>query len=198
MFHGRDHTMFSKGRLAARSTLAAGLLMALAVLTATPALAETGAVTAPAARTAAADTGFYTTWAAAQKAAGFSLYVPKRTAGLARVEISVGRCKAPHKAHFDVGAQWGTAKTVVLFDQNTTSAACPGRLPKLSPLATYKVHGVTYTLIGACGVAGLPPCTSKRAVLAMTWKIGPHHFRAISKGFLRGALLSFATSIKNR
>jgi hypothetical protein len=189
--------MFGNGRLASRSTLAAGLLTALAMLTATPALAATGAATAPAARTAPAGTRAFETWPAAQKAAGFSLFVPKRTAGLKRVPaIGVTRCKATAKVRFDVIAQWGTAKTHLLLDQNVTSAACQGSIPAIPPLATYKVAGVSYKLIGVCGIAPLPPCASKAALLIMTWKIGPHFFMAFSQGFLRGTLLSFATSLK--
>jgi hypothetical protein len=189
--------MFGNGRLAARSTLAAGLLTAVAMLTATPALAATGAATAPAARTAPAGTGAFETWPAAQKAAGFGLFVPKRTAGLKRVPaIGVSRCKATAKVRFDVLAQWGTVKSSILLDQNITSAACLGSIPVIPPLATYKVAGVTYKLIGACGIAPLPSCASKAALLIMTWKIGPHYYMAMSRGFLRGTLLSFATSLK--
>jgi hypothetical protein len=196
MFHGRN-TMFGNGRLAARTTLAVGLLAGLAMLTATPALAAPGAATAPAARTAPAGTGAFRTWAAAQKAAGFALYVPKRTAGLKFVPaIGVSRCKATAKVRFDVTSEWGAPKTHLLLDQNTTSAACLGSIPALPPLAIYRVAHVTYRLVGACGVAPLPSCSSKSAVLIMTWKIGPRFYTVFSQGLLRGALLPFATSIK--
>jgi hypothetical protein len=189
--------MFGNGRLAARSTLAAGLVAGLAMLTATPALAAPAAATAPASRTAPAGTGTFRTWAAAQKAAGFALYVPHRTAGLKPVPgIGVLRCKATAKVRFDVIADWGTPKTHLILDQNTTSLACTNAFPKLPPLGIYKVNHVTYTLTGACGVAPLPSCSSKSAILFMTWRIGPRFYTAFSQGLLRGALLPFATSLK--
>jgi hypothetical protein len=131
MFHGRN-TMFGNGRLAARSTLAAGLVAGLAMLTATPALAAPAAATAAAARTAPAGTGTFETWPAAQKAAGFTLVAPHRTAGLKRVPaIAVVRCKATAKVRFDVLADWGTPKTHLILDQNTTSPACATSIAKV-------------------------------------------------------------------
>ena len=185
------NTMFGNGRLAVRSALAAGLLAGLAVLTATPALA------APAARTAPAGTGAFGTWAGAQKAAGFSLYVPKRTAGLKLIPaISVSRCKATAKVRFNVTSEWGTPKTYLLLQQNVTSTACGGAIPALPPLAIWRVNHVTYRVVGACGVAPLPACSSKSALLIMTWRIGPRFYTVFSQGVPRGALLPFATSIK--
>jgi hypothetical protein len=101
--------MFSTGRLAARSALAAGLLAGLAMTTAAPALAAPAAPQAPAVRMAPAQAGAFETWPAAQKAAGFGLFVPKRTAGLKRLPaIAVTRCKATAKVRLDVTAEWGT------------------------------------------------------------------------------------------
>jgi hypothetical protein len=183
--------MFGNGRLALRTTLAAGLLAGLAVLTATPALA------APAARTAPAGTGTFGTWAGAQKAAGFSLYVPTRTAGLKFIPaVQVSRCKATAKVRFDVASEWGTAKTFLLLEQNVTSSACMGKIPPLPPLAIWKVNHVTYRVIGICGHAPLPSCSSKAADLIMTWQIGARHYTVFSQGVARGALLPFATSIR--
>jgi hypothetical protein len=189
--------MFTTGRLAARSALAAGLLMGAATLSAAPALAAPAAPAAPAVRTAPAQAGAFASWPAAQKAAGFLLFAPHHAAGLKRLPaIAVTRCKATAKVRFDVAAEWGTPKVHLLLDQNNTSLACQGAFPSLPPLATYKVAGVTYKLIGACGVGPLPSCASKAATLIMAWKIGPHFYTAISVGFLRGTLLSFATSLK--
>jgi hypothetical protein len=189
--------MFGNGRLAARSALAAGLLTALATLTAAPALAAPAAAAAPAARTAPAGTRAFGTWAAAQQAVGFPLYAPHRTAGLKfDGAIAVARCKATAKVRWDVTAEWGAPKTHLILDQNATSASCLGSLPPLPPLGIYRVNHVTYRLTGACGVAPLPSCASKTAVLLMTWKIGPRFYMILSEGVARGALLPFATSIK--
>jgi hypothetical protein len=196
--------MFSTGKLAIRSALAAGLLAGSAVMAAGPALAAPAtpaapaASAAPAARMAPAQAGVFQTWPAAQKAAEFLLFAPHHTAGLKRVPVlDVSRCQATKKVRFDVTAQWGGPKVHFLFDQNNTSFACLGAPASATPpLAVYKVKGVTYTLNGACGLASLPPCTSKAALLIMTWKVGPHFYTAFSQGFLRGALLNFATSLK--
>ena len=184
--------MFGNGRLAARSALAAGLLTALATLTAAPALAAPQAAAAPAAAPRA-----FRTWAAAQKAVGFPLYAPHRTAGLKfDGAIAVARCQATANVRWDVTAGWGGPKTHIILDQNAVSASCVGKFPPLPPLAIYKVNHVTYRLTGACGVTGLPSCSSKAATLFMTWKIGPRFYMILSEGVARGALLPFATSIK--
>ncbi|HMH93950.1 MAG TPA: hypothetical protein VK586_23075 [Streptosporangiaceae bacterium] len=194
--------MFSNGRLAVRSTLAAGLA-GLAMLAAAPALAATGTAaapaiapaTAPAGSTTPAGAGSFKTWAAAQKAAGFTLYVPKETDGLKRTHnILVTRCTATTKVRFDVYAQWGT-KTFMALDQNNSGAACSD-FGAATFIKNYKISGVTYRLMGFCGRRGQPSCSSKAASLALTWKIGSRFNAAFSKGVLRGTLVSFATSIK--
>ena len=190
--------MFGNGRLAARSTLAAGLLTALATLTAAPALAAPQGAGAAAVRTAApAGTRGFATWAAAQKAVGFPLYAPHRTAALKfDGAIAVARCKATANVRWDVTAEWGTPKAHLILDQNAVSASCIGKLPPLPPLAIYRVNHVTYRVTGACGVPTLPSCSSKAAILFMTWKIGPRFYMIVSQGVARGALLPVATSIK--
>jgi hypothetical protein len=194
--------MFSNGRLAVRSTLAAGLA-GLAMLTAAPALAATGAPspasTSPAstapASTAPAGTGSFKTWAGAQKAAGFTLYVPKSTAGLTRTHnILVSRCTAASKVRYDVFAQWGT-KTFLALDQNNSGAAC-SNFGAATFIKTYKISGVSYRLYGFCGRGRQPSCSSKAAPLVLAWKIGSRYYVAYSKGVLRGTLVTFATSIK--
>jgi hypothetical protein len=191
--------MFGNGRLAVRSTLAAGLA-GLAMLTAAPALAATGAAAAPARATATAAapaaTGSFKTWAAAQKAAGFSLYAPKRTAGLKRTRnILVSKCEVTGKtSKRDVYAQWGT-KTFLALDQNNSGGAC-SNFGAARFLASYKVAGVTYRLYGFCGGKGQPSCSAKAAPLVLTWKNGSRYYVSYSKGVLRATLLSFATSIK--
>jgi hypothetical protein len=189
--------MFSNGRLAVRSTLAAGLA-GLAMLTAAPALAATGALspasTTPAS-TAPAGAGSFKAWAAAQKAAGFTLYVPKKTAGFKRTHnILVTRCTTTSKVRFDVYAQWGT-KTFMALDQNNSGAAC-SNFGAATFIKTYKISGVTYRLVGFCGHGRQPSCSSTAAPLALSWKIGSRYYVAFSKGVLRGTLVTFATSIK--
>ena len=190
--------MFSNGRLAVRSTLAAGLA-GMAMLAAAPALAATGTAgapaIAPAGNTTPAGAGSFKTWAAAQKAAGFTLFVPKKTDGLKRTHnILVTRCTATTKVRFDVYAQWG-GKTFMALDQNNSGAAC-SNFGAATFIKNYKISGVTYRLMGFCGRAHQPSCSSKKASLALSWKAGSHFNVAFSKGVLRGTLVSFATSIK--
>jgi hypothetical protein len=184
--------MFGNGRLAVRGTLAAGLA-GLALLAGGPALAQTGAPGAPAVA-APAGAGSFKTWAAARKAAGFTLYVPARTAGLVRRnQILVTRCTASSRVRYDVYALWG-GSTYLALDQNATGGACSNPGPARS-ITTYRKSGRTYHLSGFCGGKGQPSCSSKTATLLLTWKIGAHYFVAYSAGLLRGRLLSFATSV---
>jgi hypothetical protein len=195
--------MFGTGRLAARSTLAAGLA-GLAMLTAGPALAATGTAAtgtaaAPAAAaattTAPAGAGSFKTWAAARKAAGFTLYVPNKTDGLKRTHnILVTRCTTSSKVRYDVFAQWGS-KTFMALDQNNSGSACSS-IGAAKFLHTYKIKGVSYKLYGFCGRSGQPSCSSKAASLVLVWKIGSRFYMGFSKGVLRGTLVTFATSIK--
>lgn len=183
--------MFGRGRLAVRGTLAASLT-GLAILAASPAAtAVTSARAAPAAPAAA---GSFKTWAAAQKAAGFGLYTPKKTASLVRrTQILVTRCHAVSKVTYDVYAIWGDS-TFLALDQNNTGAACsnPGAARFLH---TYTVKGARYRLSGFCGGKGQPACTSKSAILLITWQKGTHYFVGYSHGEARATLLAFATSV---
>jgi hypothetical protein len=181
-----------------RSTLVAGLA-GLAMLAATPALAATGPATtaaaAPAGNTTPAGAGSFKTWAAAQKAAGFTLYRPTRTASLKRSHgILITRCTATTKLRYDVYAQWGT-KTFMALDQNNSGAAC-SNFGAATFIRNYKVGGISYRLVGFCGRRGQPSCSSRNASLALSWKIGSRFYVAFSKGVLRATLVSFATSIK--
>lgn len=183
--------MFGNGRLAVRSTLAAGLA-ALALLTAGPALAQTGTPARHA--VAPAGAGSFKTWAAAQQAAGYTLYVPTRTAGLIRRnQILVTRCTASSKVRYDVYALYG-GSTYLALDQNNTGAACSNPGPARY-LRTYKVKGRAYKLYGFCGSKGQPSCSSKKASLMMIWTIGTRYFAGYSSGVPRGTLLSFSTSV---
>jgi hypothetical protein len=194
--------MFSNGRIAVRSTLAAGLA-GMAMLAAAPALAATGSASparATAASTASASTapagvGSFKTWAAAQKAAGFTAFIPKNTAGLKRTHnILVSRCSSSSKVRYQIYAAWGT-KTFLALDQNNTGTAC-SNFGAATFLKTYKISGVTYKLYGFCGRGSQPSCSSKAAPLVLTWKIGSRYYVGYSKGVLRGTLVTFATSIK--
>lgn len=189
--------MFENGRLTVRSTLAAGLaglaVLAGGLAAAAPALARAGTAGAPAAAPAAA--GSFKTWAAAEKAAGFTLHAPARTFGLVRrQDILVTRCAAASGTRYDVYARWGGA-TYLALDQNDTGAACSNPGPS-KYLHTYRSGGVTYRLRGFCGGAHQPSCRSKKAILYLVWTIGTRYYAGYSSGVTRSTLLGFATSLK--
>ena len=178
--------MFGTRKLASRGILAAGLA-GLAMLAAAPAADAAPAAAAPAS---------YSTWSAAQKAAGFTLYAPKYTHGLSRTnKISVTKCQVTGKTRYhDVFAQWG-GKTFLALDQNNSGGAC-SNFGAAKPLGTHTSGGVSYRLYGFCGTADKPSCRSASAPLVLVWKIGSRYYVAYSHGVFRGTLEKFAASIK--
>jgi hypothetical protein len=197
-------TMFRNGRLAVRSTVTAGLA-GLAMLTAAPALVVAGAAAAPAmasvAKTAPtwkvpAAAGSFKRWANAQKAAGFSLYVPKKTGGLKRTNnILVSRCTSVTKIRYQVYASWGAKATFLALDQTNAGQPC-GDFGDATHIRNYSVSGVTYKLYGFCGRRGQPSCSSAKASLVMIWKKAGRDYQAYSHNKTAATLLTFATSIK--
>jgi hypothetical protein len=186
--------MFSTGRLAARSVLAASLA-GLAALTAAPAIAAAG----PAAAARPAATGSYKTWAAAQKAAGFRLKVPKKLYGLTRTNpILVGKCQVTGKTgKRDVYAEWSAKKQSLSADQNNSGGPC-SNFGAAKPLGTRKVWGKTAHLYGYCGVPGEPSCAQKNVSLVLTWKDGHDYYVTFARDEWRSTLVGFSRSLARR
>jgi hypothetical protein len=195
--------MFGNGKLAARSTLAAGLA-GLVMLTAAPALAAAPAATTarpgPAAGTPAA-TGSFKTWPAAQRAAGFRLKAAKRTYGLKRRHpILVGKCEVTGKlSKRDVYAEWdGTrnaSKRYMSVDQNNSGGAC-SNFGAARPLGTYRIRGHKAHMFGFCGGMGLPSCRTRNIVLVLAWKAGRNYYVTYSNNEWRSTLAGFSRSLR--
>ena len=190
--------MFGNGKLAARSTLAAGLA-GLVMLTAAPALAAAGpAGTAPAGTAAPAATGSFKTWSAAQRAAGFRLKTARRTYGLKRKRpILVSKCQVTGKLHKrDVFAEWsGSHRRYMWIDQNNSGQAC-SNFGAAKPLGTYRIKGHKAHMFGFCGVKGLPSCKSRRIVLVLQWKAGRDYYVTYSGNEWRRTLVGFSRSLR--
>jgi len=168
--------------------------LALSLGTTTAALAP-AALASPAA--APAGNGSFTSWTAAQKAAGFSLKKPTVLHGLARTgKILVTTCEVTGElTKRDVGANYGKLSTGLLtIDQNNSGHPC-GDIGDARLLATPKVDGVKAQLFGACGMTGEPACSSKRTFLFLIWKKGKISFVAQSHQETRAAIISFARSL---
>jgi hypothetical protein len=191
--------MFGNGKLAARSTLAAGLA-GLVMLTAAPALAAAQPATAarPGHTGAPAATGSFRTWSAAQRAAGFRLRVPKRTYGLKRTHpILVNRCRVTGKlSKRDVFAEWnGSNKRSLWVDQNNSGGPC-SNFGAARPLGTYRIHGHKAHMFGFCGVKGLPSCHRRNIVLTLVWKAGKKYYVTYSTNEWRSTLAGFSRGLR--
>jgi hypothetical protein len=151
-----------------------------------------------AATTAAAQAGSYSTWAKAQKAAGFKLLVPHKTFGLTSNPISVDPC-------FVTGAlKKRQVSTVYGKDHHPQLGVYETNNPfpcfnngESTTLATYTVHHHKATLIGFCGLPHLPSCSSKKVLYHLSWS-EPHraYFASAAGGATIKQLVDFARSWK--
>jgi hypothetical protein len=192
--------MFGNGKLAVRSTLAAGLA-GLVMLTAAPALAAARpAVAARPGSAAEAPTGTasFTTWSAAQRAAGFRLKAAKRTYGLKRTHpILVSKCQVTGKlSKRDVYAEWdGSNRRYMSVDQNNSGGAC-SNFGAARPLGTYRIQGHKAHMFGFCGSTGLPSCKTRNVVLVLAWKAGKKYYVTYSSNEWRSTLAGFSRSLR--
>ncbi len=145
--------------------------------------------------------GQFTSWKAAQKAAGFKLLRPTRTFGHVRNgDLIVTRCAATVKkkkaAHRVVIANYGLTpfSTFALY-QNNLGKPCSS-IGKVTPLSKVKVDGTTAQLSGKCGMPGLKPCTSKKIFLFLTWTKNHIYYMATSFGQPRKTLIAFAAALR--
>ncbi len=200
--------MFGNSRPAVRAILAASLT-GVFTLTAAPAFASAvtpaGAQAAAGAATAttrairpATPAGSYSTFRAAQRAAGFRLKAPARTYGLTRTHpILVGKCQASGRlSKRDVYAQWGgKGMQYLALDQNNSGGAC-SNFGAARFLGRYRVQGRRARLYGFCGSRGLPSCHAKAAVLVLVWRSGKRYYVTYSSHEWRATLLGFARHLR--
>jgi hypothetical protein len=179
-----------------RRIFAAGLAVAVGMGCASAALAP-AAMAASGATPAA--TGSFSTWRAAQDAAGFQLIRPTRLHGLTRSgHIQVTRCEVTGELKKrDVLASYGSSRHRELnLEQNNSGEPC-GNFGEAKDLGTFRVHGVRATLFGACGIMGEPSCGKRDIFLFLTWKKGGISYQAASHDELRSTLVNFARSTRN-
>ncbi len=177
-------------------------IMAAAVVVgvaATGGAAAVAAQHAPASRSVPARFGEFASWQAAQKAAGFKLLMPGRTYGQARSnKIIVTRCEQGRKAskHVLVLATYGLKPTAGFTVGQSNSGSTCSLTGKTRRLAKVVLHGVTGILSGECGMHGMPPCTSARIFLFLTWQRRGIGYLATSYGERPKVLLGFARALK--
>jgi len=147
---------------------------------------------------ALAGIGQFSTWRAAQKAAGFHLLRPTKTFGLPiNSKISVARCeisKKTAKKRLVIASYGRTVKANLTISQNNAGAPCT-KTRKITFLGHFSVLGSRATLIGICGVKGLPSCKSKKIFLFLTWRSRGIYYQAMSFGESRSVVVSFARSL---
>lgn len=172
----------------------------------TPAAVPTSAApsASPAASPAASPTfGTFSSWTAAQAAAGFALLQPASTNGLPlNGGIQVGSC-AGDSAHADVVATYESGSDQLTIDQQDEPPpqyAC-SNIGQMSTLGTYNVNGAQAQLLGACGTGpglppGLPSCSSPSLWLALVWTIGSdRHYQVTAHNESQAQVLAFAQSL---
>jgi hypothetical protein len=175
-----------------------GAILAVSLGATTATLAPAALASAGHQQAAPAGNGKFTTWAAAQTAAGFHLKRPTNVHGLTRTgKLQVTTCEVTGSTtKHDVGATYGKLSTGLLtLDQNNSGHPC-GDVGDARLLATPKVDGVKAHLFGACGMSGEPSCSSKRTFLFLIWAKGKIAFVAQSHQETRAAIISFGRSLK--
>jgi hypothetical protein len=176
------------------------LIAAAATAAAVIGIAATASIaaTAFAAQAVPSGTGAFRTWHGAQSAAGFSLMKPTRTYGLARAgRIFVSRC--------DISRKKGTKRLVIAgygstpfanltLTQNNSGGPC-AIINAGKNLGRYRVNGTWANLIGDCGRAGLPRCSSRNIHLFLSWRKNSAYYQASSYGRRPAVLVGFARGL---
>ena len=201
-----DTTLVTRVRrlLAGSAAAVAGAGIALAGLTAPAALASTGghapAAPVPATTVHHVKSGTFKTWAAAQRAAGFSLLRPSTTQGLriTRGGIQVADCLAGDNAHGNVWATYQHDGRELAINQDDETGAQPcSNIGEATVLGHYRVDGARATLMGACGTAqGLPSCHAKHLWLFLVWTRHGRYYQVISHNRTRGQAVGFARDLR--
>lgn len=173
--------------MASMATFAA----AACVVTAAPALAA-------AAPLRSAGTGLFSSWSGAQKAAGFQLMRPTKTFKLPIAnKISVARCeisKKKAKKRLVIASYGRTVRANLTISQNNSGGPCT-ITRKGTLLGHFLVLGARATLIGDCGMHGLPSCKSTKIFMFATWRAHSVFYQAMSFGEPRTTIVSFARSL---
>ena len=157
-------------------------------------VATTAAAGALAATAPTAGVGQFTTWRAAQRAAGFGLMKPTNTYGAHRAgKIMVTRCEEHLRSRYRiVTTNYGSsAFHYMVLSQNNSGGACQSE-GNSHLIRRVRVQGVTAMLRGLCGMAKLPRCTNNRKVwLFLIWRKHGVYYIAASYGEWQNTLIGF-------
>ncbi len=179
--------------MAALSGLTAASALAAPARPASAARAATAAIAA-----APAGTGSFSTWRRAQRAAGFRLRRPTYTAGLRRAEqVLVEKCLVTHElSKRNVLSLYGSlSRGLLVLEQNNSGKPC-GNFGAARKLGSYRVQHARATLWGTCGARKMPPCSSRKIALYLTWHRFGIYREASSYNERPRTLLRFARGLK--
>ena len=171
------------------------------VITGSAAIVALCVAAAPASAVAAnrtpAGTHRYTTWPAAQRAAGFALLRPSATYGLPiSGKIEVTSCPQLHSTWVFATYSAAHAKPDLAVMQVRHNDGCAGELPPTVKLATYHVDGAKATLYGACRIFHNPPCKHLAIERFLVWTKGRDYYVVSSYDERPATVVGFARKLK--
>jgi hypothetical protein len=136
--------------------------------------------------------------AAAQHAAKFPLLKPTKTDGLKRTaRIEVETCqlsaKVTRKAVF--ASYGGSADRSVQIQEVNYHLGC-GNVGEAKTLGHYRVDGVRATLLGSCGLPGLPSCHVRKIGLDLLWVKKGRSYAISCFAMWRSTVVAFARAMR--
>jgi len=139
----------------------------------------------------------YTTWSAAQRAAGFKLLRPSDTYRL-RIsgKIEVNSCPQLHSTWVLATYASKRAKPNLGILQVRHNDGCAGNLPPSVKLGTYHVDGVKATLLGVCRLFNNPPCNHLAIERFLVWTKGRDYYVVSSFDERPATVVGFARKLK--
>ena len=182
----------SRLRGTARARRIAGTLVLAGCLSAGAAPAALAAPAHPAVA------GFYRSWTAAQHAAKFKLLKPGKTFGLRRTgRIQVETCVlAPKVSRKAVFAGYGGSGDRSVQIQEVNYHMYCGNAGEAKTLGHYRVDGVRATLLGSCGLPGLPSCHKLKISLDLLWVKRGKSYALSFFAMRRAAVVAFARAMR--
>jgi hypothetical protein len=141
--------------------------------------------------------GSFSTWRAAQRAAGFGLLKPTVTFGDRRnggIEVSKCLVRGEFGKRVVIVSYGLTVRTMFRLNQNNSGRPCL-HTTRMMRLGTVTVRGARAALFGVCDRAGLPGCTARAIWLYLTWSRRHIYYVAASYGERRGTLVGFARGL---
>ena len=177
------------------------MTLARKVIIGSAAIAALCAAAAPASAFAAdrvpARTQSFTTWSAAQHAAGFALLRPSDTDGL-RIsgKIEVNSCPSLHSTWVLADYKSAHAKPSLGIMQVRHNDGCAGNLPPSVKLGTYHVDGAKATMYGVCRLFNNPPCKHLAIERFLVWTKGRDYYVVSSFDERPATVVGFARKLK--